>query len=163
MADPLEHPAVQRVRAALLAAGAPPRIRVLDETAHTAVLAAQQLGVPVAAICNSLVFATGEPPRAVLVLTSGAHRVDMALAARALGVDGLRRADADLVRAATGFAIGGVAPVGHPAPVPTLLDDDLRQQPSIWAAAGHPRTLFETSFEALLRMTGATPAVVAGG
>jgi prolyl-tRNA editing enzyme YbaK/EbsC (Cys-tRNA(Pro) deacylase) len=145
------------VRAALASHGVTPEITVLGESAHSAALAAEQLGIGVAQICNSLVFAA---PHAVLLLTSGAHRVDTALAATALDVPSIGRASADLVRSATGFAIGGVAPVGHPTPLPTLVDADLAAYDVVWAAAGHPRTVFPTSFDELLRITSGTAAAL---
>ena len=131
----------------------------LADSARTAAEAAAALGCEVGAIASSLVFAAdGEP---LLVMTSGAHRVDTGLVAGLLGVQQVRRADADLVRTATGFAIGGVAPVGHPAPLRTLVDTDLAQYDVIWAAAGHPHAVFPTSHDELLRLTGGTPAQVA--
>ena len=174
-----DHPGVGRVRRALAAAGVATDVVVLGDHARTAVSAAGQLGVDVGQIANSLVFAVpgteapapGAPPGprgvgpaalgAVLVMTSGAHRVDTGVVAAALGVARLDRADADLVRERTGFAIGGVAPIGHPAPLRTLVDEDLALYPEIWAAAGHPRTVFRTTFDELVRLTGGTPATVA--
>ena len=97
-----------------------------------------------------------------MVVTSGANRVDPARAAAALGVV-LARADAGFVRGATGFVIGGVAPVGHLAPPLMLLDADLMRMDSVWAAAGSPQHVFRTSAAELVRMTGAAVAVVAGG
>ena len=97
--------------------------------------------------------------RAAVVITSGANRVDQAKAAAALGVK-LARADADWVREATGFAIGGVAPVGHITPPLLLLDEDLLALDPIWAAAGSPSHVFETEAETLARITGAIVAEV---
>jgi prolyl-tRNA editing enzyme YbaK/EbsC (Cys-tRNA(Pro) deacylase) len=131
----------------------------LTDSARTAAEAAAALGCEVGAIASSLVFAAdGEP---LLVMTSGAHRVDTELVARLLGVQEVRRADADTVRSATGFAIGGVAPVGHPAPLRTLVDIDLARYDVVWAAAGHPHAVFPTSYDELLRLTGGAPAQVA--
>lgn len=160
------HPSVQRVTAALDAAGAAGRVVVLDDHARTAAAAADQLGVTVAQIANSLVFAvpddTAEDGRsAVLVLTSGAHRVDTAKVAALLGVERLDRAAPDFVRSRTGFAIGGVAPVGHLTPIRTLIDADLARYDEVWAAAGHPRSVFATTFDELVRITGGTPSDVA--
>ncbi|AXI76833.1 YbaK/EbsC family protein [Peterkaempfera bronchialis] len=155
----MEHPAVDRVRAALRAAGAEGEVRVLDDQVRTAALAAAALGCEVGAIANSLVFdADGAP---VLVLTSGAHRVDTALLAATHGLPELRRAAPDFVREHTGSAIGGVAPVGHPEPLRTFVDVALEQYPVVWAAAGHPRTVFPTAYKELLRITGGTATVVA--
>jgi prolyl-tRNA editing enzyme YbaK/EbsC (Cys-tRNA(Pro) deacylase) len=138
----LERPGVRAVRAALRAAGIAGEPRVLPETAPTAAAAAQQLGCPVGAIANSLVFeADGEP---LLVLTSGAHRVATDRLAARIGVARIRRASADFVRAATGQAIGGVAPLGHPRPLRTLVDEALAEYEVVWAAAGHHRTVFPT-------------------
>ncbi len=155
----LEHPAVARVRVALAAAGATGQPVVLADPAPTAAAAAAQLGCEVAAIANSLVFAAdGEP---LLVLTSGGHRVDTGKVAALLGVAQVGRADAELVKTRTGMSIGGVAPVGHLEPVRTLVDLALADFDVVWAAAGHPRTVFPTSFEELVRITGGTPAEVA--
>ena len=162
----LDHPAVVRVRAALVAAGLERRIVVLDGHARTAAAAAEQVGVDVAQIANSLVFAVLDHAapggrRPVLVLTSGAHRVDTVKVAQVLGVPGLDRADAGFVRETTGFAIGGVAPAGHLTGVTTVVDTALAAFPEVWAAAGHPRTVFRTSFEELVRLTGGLAAEVA--
>lgn len=162
----LEHPAVVRVRAALDGAGARGEVVVLAEHARTAVAAAEQLGVTVAQIANSLVFAVPDHPTpgdrdVVLVLTSGAHRVDTDKVAELLGVPRLERADPDLVRERTGFAIGGVAPVGHPAPLTTVVDVALADHTEVWAAAGHPRTVFPSTFDELVRITGGRAATVA--
>ena len=152
------HANTQRVADALLAAGATGQIRELPQPVRTAAAAAEQLGVEVGAIANSLVFdADGEP---VLVLTSGAHRVDTDLVARLLGVGTLRRATPEFVRATTGQPIGGVAPVGHPAPVRTLVDTALSGHRQVWAAGGHPNTVFPTTFEELVTITRGTPADV---
>jgi prolyl-tRNA editing enzyme YbaK/EbsC (Cys-tRNA(Pro) deacylase) len=155
----MDHPSVIRVRTALEQSGATGAVRVLPDPAPTAKAAADQLGVPVGAIANSLVFiADGQP---LLVLTSGAHRVDLTQLAAVLGVDDISRADPDFVRTHTGMAIGGVAPVGHPNPVQTLVDIALAQFPDVWASAGHPSTVFRTSYDELLRITGGLPAEVA--
>ena len=153
------HPSCVAVDAVLAAAGAGGRVKILPDAAPTAVAAAEQLGVEVGAIANSLVFATaeGEP---VLVLTSGAHRVDTAKAAALLGTARLVRASAELVREATGQPIGGVAPVAHPAALRTLVDNGLAGHPQVWAAGGIPHAVFPTSFDELVRLTGGTPADV---
>ena len=161
-----DHPAVARVRTVLAEQGTPGRIVVLDEHARTAVAAAEQLGVTVAQVANSLIFAVPDPGtdggrRALLVLTSGAHRVDTAKVAALVDAPRLDRADADFVREQTGFAIGGVAPVGHTTSVQTLVDTALAEHDEVWAAAGHSRTVFPTSFAELVRITGGTPADVA--
>jgi prolyl-tRNA editing enzyme YbaK/EbsC (Cys-tRNA(Pro) deacylase) len=152
------HPNVVAVEAALRAAGVTPRVRVLPETAPTAAAAAEQIGCPVAAIANSLVFDAGGSP--LLVLTSGAHRVDTGKVAAQLGVAKLSRASAEFVRLHTGQVIGGVAPLGHPAPIRTLIDETLAAQEQIWAAAGHPHTVFPTTYPELVEATGAEPIAV---
>jgi prolyl-tRNA editing enzyme YbaK/EbsC (Cys-tRNA(Pro) deacylase) len=154
----VDHPTVERVRRALAAAGAAGEVVTLDASAPTARAAADQLGCEVGAIANSLVFsADGQP---LLVLTSGAHRVDTRAVAELLGAARVRRADPEFVRAATGMAIGGVAPIGHERRIRTLVDVDLRRHPVVWAAGGHPHTVFPTSYDELLRITGGQPAVV---
>jgi prolyl-tRNA editing enzyme YbaK/EbsC (Cys-tRNA(Pro) deacylase) len=152
------HPSAERVATVLRERGAGGEVRELDSSARTAAEAAASLGVPVGAIANSLIFATafGEP---LLVLTSGAHRVDTSWLGQRLGVS-LRRADADLVRAATGQPIGGVSPVGHPAPVRTLVDTALREFPVVWAAAGTPHAVFPTTFDELVALTNGEPTEV---
>jgi prolyl-tRNA editing enzyme YbaK/EbsC (Cys-tRNA(Pro) deacylase) len=152
------HPNVVAVSAALRAAGAAGQIRELPGTARTAALAAEQLGVPVGAIANSLVFDAGRSP--LLILTSGAHRVDTARVERLLGIPALTRANPEFVRRHTGQAIGGVAPLGHPEPIGTLVDITLAAFEVVWAAAGHPAAVFPTTYDELLQLTGGTPAEV---
>ena len=154
----LDRPGVRQVREALRAAGLADEVRVLPATAPTAAAAAEQLGCPVGAIANSLVFEADGAP--LLVLTSGAHRVDTAALAGRIGAGSIRRASADFVRAATGQAIGGVAPLGHPAPVRTLVDEDLAGYADVWAAAGHHQTVFRTDFAGLVAATGGTVVAV---
>ncbi|GIT81687.1 aminoacyl-tRNA deacylase [Leifsonia sp. LS1] len=154
------HPAVEKVEAALLAAGVEPRVRWFEAATPTAVSAAAELGVEIGAIANSLVFTIdGEP---LLVMTSGAHRVDTAFLGERLG-GRIRRADPETVKAATGQTIGGVAPVGHPAPLRTVVDAELAGYPEVWAAAGHPHTVFPTTFAELVRITGGEPGPVEPG
>ena len=157
----LDHPRVRRVIDALTAAGLPGAraVRMLAADVRTAAAAAEALGVTVGAIANSLVFdADGGP---LLVLTSGAHRADTTRVAALLGVHAIRMGDPDFVRAHTGQPIGGVAPTGHPAPIRTLVDRELRKHPVVWAAAGHPKALFPTTFDELLTLTGGQGADVA--
>jgi prolyl-tRNA editing enzyme YbaK/EbsC (Cys-tRNA(Pro) deacylase) len=152
------HPNVVNVAAALRELGATGEIVVLPESAPTAATAAAQVGCEVGAIANSLIFdADGEP---LLVLTSGAHRVDTTLIARTAGAAKVKRATPEFVRQATGQPIGGVAPVGHPAPVRTLVDTWLGKHEVVWAAGGHPHTVFPTTFDELVRITGGTPTEV---
>ncbi len=154
----LDHPTVRKVVQALQAAGATGEPVVLADPAPTAATAAAQLGCDVGAIANSLVFdADGHP---LLVMTSGAHRVDTSRVADLLGVQRLGRADADFVRKHTGMAIGGVAPVGHLRPLRTIVDVALARYDVVWAAAGHPHTVFPTTYDELLRITAGTSAEV---
>jgi len=152
------HKSAEHVAAELAALGVPGRVRELAEPAPTAATAAAQLGCDVGAIANSLLFSADGAP--LLVLTSGAHRVDTAKVAAELGVERVRRADPDFVYASTGQRIGGVAPVGHPKPVRTLVDVALQSYDIVWAAAGHVHTVFPTTFDELVRITGGTPADV---
>ena len=153
----LQHPRVLEVVTALRAADlndAADNIAVLEDSAPTAAAAAEQLGCELGAIANSLIFSVNSEP--LMVLTSGAHRVNTAFVADFLGVASLDRADADFVRTHTGQAIGGVGPVGHPHPIGTLVDIDLMNHDVVWAAAGHPHTMFPTTFDDLVRMTEGT-------
>lgn len=154
----LDHPSVERVTEKLRALGAQGEVVHLPEAARTAAAAAEQLGCPVGAIANSLVFdADGQP---LLIMTSGAHRVDTAQVAAILEIGAINRADADFVRKHTGMPIGGVAPVGHPQPLRTVVDVNLAHFEQVWAAAGHPNTVFPTTYDELLRITGGTAAEV---
>lgn len=146
------------VQDALRTAGITGDIVVLPDAAATAPLAAAALGVEVGAIANSLVFwSDGEP---LLVMTSGAHRVDTAALAERLGRGSIRRASAEQVREATGQAIGGVAPCGHPTPLTTVIDADLAAFEQIWAAGGTPHTVFPMTFDELVALTGGTITTV---
>ena len=148
-----EHPAVVRVESALAEAGVVTQVVWLDGAAKTAVEAAAALGIDVGAIANSLVFLLdGEP---VLVMTSGAHRVDTEWLGEQVGGT-FARAAAAVVKDATGQVIGGIAPVGHPAPLRTFVDEDLAGYPEIWAAAGHAHTVFPLSYAELVRITSGT-------
>ncbi len=151
------HPGVDRVTAALATFDLQPEVRWLDDAATTARAAADALGIDVGAIANSLVFTLGERP--VLVMTSGAHRVDTEWLGEQLGGQ-LGRASASEVRAATGQAIGGVAPLGHPQSLDTWVDEKLADYPQLWAAAGHAHTVFPVTFTDLVRVTGGTVTAV---
>jgi prolyl-tRNA editing enzyme YbaK/EbsC (Cys-tRNA(Pro) deacylase) len=158
------HPNVQAVQDALESAGAVNaegsscRIRMLPDAVHTALAAAAALGVEVGQIANSLIFdADGHP---LLVLTSGSHRVDTAKLTARIGVSTLRRAAPGFVREHTGQPIGGVAPVGHPKPLRTLVDRALSQYHEIWAAGGIPHAVFPTTYAELVRITSGTPVDV---
>ncbi|WP_171170762.1 YbaK/EbsC family protein [Streptomyces sp. I05A-00742] len=144
---------------ALAAAGVPGRVRELAESARTAAEAAEALGCDVGAIASSLVFLTeGEP---LLVMTSGRHRVDTAGLAARLGCGRLRRAAPEQVREATGQAIGGVAPIGHPGRLRAAVDEALAAHPVAWAAGGTPRTVFPATAEELARLSGGPLMAVA--
>ncbi|KRC63644.1 aminoacyl-tRNA deacylase [Aeromicrobium sp. Root236] len=158
-----EHPSIARFRAELDQRGGTGRVVVLPDSVHTAALAAEALGCEVGAIANSLLFAATTPAgesEPVLVLTSGAHRVDTEKVAGAIGVLALKRAKPEFVREHTGQVIGGVSPIAHPAPIRTFLDPALRAYEEIWAAAGHPTAVFSTTYDELLRMTGAQEIAV---
>ena len=150
---------VRRVQAALAAHGLADRIMELSETARTAEDAARACDVPVGAIVKSLVFELdGEP---VLALVAGDRRCDPQALPAALGRSGaVRRCDASKVRAATGFAIGGVAPLGHLTPLPTAIDASLGRFARLFAAAGHPHCVFATDLAELTRLTGGTVAEI---
>ena len=154
------HPNCIAVDEILRTAGVAGRVRILDEAAPTAAAAAALLGVEVGAIANSLVFATAED-LPLLVLTSGAHRVDTAKVAALVGTAKLHRAAPDFVHGHTGQRIGGVAPVGHPAPLRTLVDVALADHPQVWAAGGIPHAVFPTTFDELIALTAGEPAQVA--
>jgi len=143
----------------LTAAGVETTIRVLPDSARTAAEAAAAIGCDVAAIANSLVFlADGEP---VLVMTSGGHRVEIAVLTRSIGAEEVTMAPAPVVRSATGQAIGGVAPVGHPAPLRTFIDEALQEHDELWAAAGHPHTVMPLTFAQLRELTDGSVIAVA--
>jgi prolyl-tRNA editing enzyme YbaK/EbsC (Cys-tRNA(Pro) deacylase) len=144
--------AVQRVHDALLARGVEPRIVEFSESTRTAEEAALAIGTTVERIVKSLVFASDDQP--ILALVSGGNRVATARLAEALGAP-VRRADAEMVRSATGFAIGGVPPLGHATELTVVLDEDLLGYDLVYAAAGTPNTVFPITPEELLRVTRA--------
>jgi prolyl-tRNA editing enzyme YbaK/EbsC (Cys-tRNA(Pro) deacylase) len=148
MPGPLEQQSVIGVREALAGLGAQGEIRHLDESAS----------IEVGQIASSLVFLADGAP--VLVVASGGHRVDTDKLSRVLEGAQITKANADDVRNATGFAIGGVAPVGHPEPLRTVIDVALSQYDVVWAAGGHPHCVFPTSYDELLRITGGEAADV---
>jgi prolyl-tRNA editing enzyme YbaK/EbsC (Cys-tRNA(Pro) deacylase) len=155
----LTNPSVERVRAALERAGMPAEIVELPGAARTAKAAADFLGCEVAQIANSLVFRAEASDSAVLVMSSGACRVDLARLARVLG-EPVAKADAEFVRRHTGFAIGGVAPVGHGV-AKVFVEKALAAQGELWAAAGHPHTVFRLSYRQLLSITAGREAELA--
>jgi prolyl-tRNA editing enzyme YbaK/EbsC (Cys-tRNA(Pro) deacylase) len=152
------HRTAEHVVRVLRSAGATGEVREFARPVPTAATAAAQLGCDVGAIANSLVFDAGGAP--LLILTSGAHRVDTPKVAAMLGVGSVSRADPQFVLTHTGQRIGGVAPVGHPSPVTTFVDVWLDKHEVVWAAAGHPNVVFATSFQELLRITGGAAADV---
>jgi prolyl-tRNA editing enzyme YbaK/EbsC (Cys-tRNA(Pro) deacylase) len=159
------HPNVTAVQEALESAGArasgdvPSQVRMLPDAVATAAAAAAALDVEVGQIANSLIFdADGEP---LLVLTSGAHRVDTPKVAALIGVSALRRATPDFVRTHTGQVIGGVAPLGHPKPLRALVDTALAQYDEVWAAGGIPHAVFPITYPELVRVTDGSPTDVA--
>jgi prolyl-tRNA editing enzyme YbaK/EbsC (Cys-tRNA(Pro) deacylase) len=144
-------PAAQRVQAILDGLGLERQVVELPVSARTSQEAADAVGVTVAQIAKSLVFTVNG--RAVLVIASGANRVDERKL-EVLAAGRVRRADAETVRQASGYAIGGVAPVGHPSPMPTWIDEDLFGHDVIYAAAGAPECVFPLTPEELVRITG---------
>ena len=160
MEEVLNNPSVIRVTALLKELGCSGQVTILSDSARTALDAANALGIEVGQVASSIVFKlpSGNP---LLVITSGRHRVDTDLVAKNLGVEKLHRADADFVKNASGFSIGGVSPVGWVnKPEITLIDQALNDYDVAWAAAGHPHSVYPTSFEELARVTGAMPMVV---
>lgn len=146
------HANAQRVQELLDAAGVDSQVQGLSKETRTAAAAAEELGCEIGAIANSLVFlADGEP---VLVMTSGAHRVDEDFLAGKLGATELSRANAAQVREATGQPIGGVAPIGHPRPLPTIVDPTLENYPTVWMGGGAPNSIFGLTFNQLMEITG---------
>jgi prolyl-tRNA editing enzyme YbaK/EbsC (Cys-tRNA(Pro) deacylase) len=152
MNQPLR-PAAQRIQALLAERGYACRVVEFAETTRSSADAAAAIGCEVAQIAKSLVFRAKPSGRAVLVIASGANRVDEKAVAAALG-EGLGKADAEFVRDRTGFAIGGVAPIGHATPPLTFIDEDLFRHETIWAAAGTPFSVFELTPGQLVEMTG---------
>ena len=150
---PLVPEPVVRVQRSLAALGARDTVTVLDSKVPTAAAAAAALGCDVAAITNSLVFDVEGVP--LLILASGAARVDVLKVAARLGTGRIRRASPGFVLEHTGQKVGGVAPVGHPAKIRTLLDESLKVHDLLWAGAGDHHSMFSISYEELLRITNA--------
>lgn len=151
--------AEQKVVEALAAQGLESAVVVLPELASTAEMAARAIGVEVGRIVKSLIFRGAESGAPYLVLVSGANRVHEKRVGRQLG-EKLARADADFVKQVTGFSIGGVSPFGHPRPLKTIIDEAFFAYETVWAAAGHPRSVFEIAPVDLERTTGAVRMVV---
>ena len=166
MEEVLKNPSVKRITAEMRERNISGEVRILSDSARSAAEAAAALGIEVGQIASSIVFKLPDG-RPLLVITSGAHRVDTALVAKELGVEKLHRADADFVKSASGISIGGVSPFGwqhdgtlaNPEPV-VLIDIALEQYEVVWAAAGHPHAVFPTSYQELLKSTGARPLKV---
>ena len=158
MSHETEQQSVIHVRTSLARLGAQGEVRRLDDSARTAKEAAAALGIEVGQIASSLIFLADDKP--VLVVASGAHRVDTDRLSVILDGAAITKASAADVRSATGFAIGGVAPVGHPEPLRTIIDVALSQYDEVWAAGGHPHYVFPTSYDELLRITGGAAAEV---
>ncbi|MGG5261076.1 YbaK/EbsC family protein [Phycicoccus avicenniae] len=154
--DLTAHPRVSAVLETLALHHIRPDLRQLPDAVRTARAAADALGVTPAEIANSLVFVSVAPDgrsAPLLVLASGGHRVDTAKVAGLLGLSSVEQADPDFVREHTGMAIGGVAPIGHPTRIRTVVDASLGRYDTVWAAAGHSHTVFATTYEELLRIT----------
>ena len=162
MAPTFANPSIERVRSALEASNIGVEIVNLSESARTAQDAANALGIEVGQVASSIVFGLpGDPDQTpLLVITSGRHRVDTHLVAQFLGVEKLLRADAEFVRKWSGFAIGGVSPLGWLQPATVLIDEALNDYDIVWAAAGHPHAVFPTTFDELIAVTNATRMVV---
>ena len=154
-----EKAAVKRVLAALHEHGHEGEVHVLSDSARTAQEAATGLGIEVGQIASSLIFKLpDESP--LLIITSGRHRVDTDLVATNLGIEKLGRVDADYVKEKSGFSIGGVAPIGWVSPATILIDEALNDYEVVWAAAGHPHSVYPTTFAELVAATGAKPMIV---
>ena len=152
-------PSAQRVQDALAAQGFANAVIEFADSTRSAAEAAAAVGCTVGQIAKSLVFQGADSGRAILVIASGANRVHEKRLGQGLG-EKLEKPDADFVREQTGFAIGGVPPLGHARPLPTVIDEDLLQFADIWAAAGHPNAVFRLTPDELVRMTGGTVTAV---
>jgi prolyl-tRNA editing enzyme YbaK/EbsC (Cys-tRNA(Pro) deacylase) len=159
MENVLLNPSVQRVTAKLKELGVAGEVRVLSDSARTAQEAADALGILVGQVASSIVFKLPDDSP-LLVITSGRHRVDTELVAKNLGIEKLHRVDADYVKEKSGFSIGGVSPVGWINPAKILIDEALNDYEIIWAAAGHPHSVYPTTFSQLIDCTGARPMIV---
>jgi len=159
MENVLQNPSVQRVSAKLKELGINGEVHVLSDSARTAQEAADALGILVGQVASSIVFKLDDESP-LLVITSGRHRVDIKLVAEKLGIAKLHRVDADYVKEKSGFSIGGVSPVGWINPATILIDEALNDYEVVWAAAGHPHSVYPTTFAELVAATGAKPMVV---
>ena len=167
MEDILKNASVKRIAAEMRAKGITGEVQILNDSARSAAEAAAALGIEVGQIASSIVFKLPDG-RPLLVITSGAHRVDTDLVATELGVERLHRADADFVKSASGISIGGVSPFGwqsdgtlaDPKPV-IIIDSALEAFAVVWAAAGHSHAVFPTTFAELQQQTNAQAMIVA--
>jgi len=159
MENVLQNPSVQRVTAKLKELGITGEVHVLSDSARTAQEAADALGILVGQVASSIVFKLDDESP-LLVITSGRHRVDTKLVAEKLGIAKLHRVDADYVKEKSGFSIGGVSPVGWINEATILIDEALNDYDVVWAAAGHPHSVYPTTFAELIQATGAKPMVV---
>lgn len=160
MEEVLSNSSVVRVSALLKELGCAGEVTILADSARTALDAANALGIELGQVASSIVFKLPSG-NAVLVITSGRHRVDTELVAKNLGVEKLHRADADFIKSASGFSIGGVSPVGwFNTPEITLIDEALSEYDVVWAAAGHSHAVYPTIFAELIQCTNAKPMVV---
>ena len=150
----LEKAAVKRVAQALIDNKMSGQIKVLSDSARSAAEAAAALGIEVGQIASSILFKLPDDSP-LLVITSGRHRVDTELVAAQLNVESLGRVDADYVKERSGFSIGGVAPIGWLNPAKIIIDEALNDYQVVWAAAGHPYSVFPTSYQELLAVTNA--------
>ena len=156
----LEKAAVRRFLDAARSLGVDGEIKVLSDSARTAIDAANSLGIEVGQIASSLIFKlpSGNP---LLIITSGRHKVDTTLVAKNLGIEKLDRVDADFVKERSGYSIGGVSPLGWVSqPEVTLIDEALNDYEIVWAAAGHPHAVYPTTYDELIQCTGAQPMIV---
>jgi prolyl-tRNA editing enzyme YbaK/EbsC (Cys-tRNA(Pro) deacylase) len=156
----LEKAAVRRFLDAARSLGIDGEIKVLSDSARTAIDAANSLGIEVGQIASSLIFKlpSGNP---LLIITSGRHKVDTTLVAKNLGIEKLDRVDADFVKERSGYSIGGVSPLGWVSqPEVTLIDEALNDYEIVWAAAGHPHAVYPTTYDELIQCTGAQPMIV---
>jgi len=159
MENVLQNPSVQRVSAKLKELGIKGEVHVLSDSARTAQEAADALGILVGQVASSIVFKLDDESP-LLVITSGRHRVVTKLVAEKLGIAKLHRVDADYVKEKSGFSIGGVSPVGWISPATILIDEALNDYEVVWAAAGHPHSVYPTTYAELIKCTGAKPMVV---
>ena len=160
MQDIFDNSSVIRVKSFLENVGIDRQIVALSDSARTATEAAEALGIEVGQVASSIVFKLPNGS-ALLVITSGRHRVDTKLVATGIGVEKLHRADADFVRDVSGFAIGGVSPLGWISkPEIILIDEALSDYDVVWAAAGHPHAVYPTTYDELIQCTGAQPMIV---